>query len=699
MKSFFAPASIVVFGVSAKETNLAQYILQNCRTWGFTGPLYAVGSRRGEIHGVTIHEALSEIADPIELAVVLMPAALVPQALEACGLHGVRRVIIETGGFGELSDEALVLEQECLDIAARHSLRLMGPNCIGTINIRHGVALPFGPMESAPKLGDLSFASQSGGVGIHLLIRLGEEHIGMAKFASVGNKLDVNEADLLEYLLQDPETGRVLLYLEGLSEGRRLLELAAGASKPVIVFKASTGQIGARTAQSHTKALSSDDAVVEAAFRQVGIHRVHETREVGFAVKASRLAPMRGNRLAVISRSGGHACIVADAVEADGFELPPFDDAVKDATRAALRAGVIRMRNPLDVGDIFDFPAYARIARAVCEAGQHDGIVFVHTYRSEAQRLVSRPLLEELDRLADRYGLPIACSLATAQDEVRLVQSLVRLPIFDTPEEAVHALRLARDRYRSTAPGIRPLDGAPTHVTPSLGQRLSTLAERPGWLDMEDCLDVLGQLGVVTPRWTVARSADDAAAAADWGPVVLKALAPELLHKTEAGGVELGCSGAEDIRRGYHALLARVAEAAPAASVEQVLVQQEAREGIEVIVGGRQDPTFGPIVLFGLGGTLAELHRDVAIRVAPIDRALALDQIAGSTAGLLLDGFRGRPAADREALIDLLCAVSELLVHAPEVQEIDLNPVRVFPTGEGASALDVRIRVGAPGVW
>lgn len=692
MEAFFRPKDMVVIGVSEKEANLAQHIIGNSQRFGYAGPIYAVGRRPGTVHGVEIQTDLGQIPDHVELAVVLTPARLIPGILETCGEKGIGHIVIESGGFGELSGEADHLEQTCLEIARRFGMRIVGPNGIGTIDIRSGIMLAFSPFEQPLALGNISLLTQSGGVGIHLMLDLIREGQGLAKFVSLGNKMDLNEADFLEYLATDDDTHVITMYLEGISDGRRFLQAASCTCKPIVVFKSNVGQTGSKAAQSHTKALSSDDVVVDAAFRQVGITRIHQTSEYATAVKAFQLPAMKGNRVAVVSRSGGHAVITADALEKAGFVLPAFPSEVIDVAKKAFRASVIRMRNPMDVGDIFDFDAYGLIIEAILEHGDYDGLLFLNTYRSEDQCVMSRVVLSKIQTLSSEHQLPISCCLVIPTAEMSNLRAETSFPFFETPEEAVSALTLLRDHHLQP----RTLFEAKPESAPTPQPRFfERKAETPSWLDDGTCFALLERRKIPVPKWSVAKSANEAAAAGETlqQPLVMKVLSPNIVHKTDAGAIALCVVGDEAIRRHYDSLNRAVCEHTPDATLTGMLLQEQAPDGVEVIIGGRRDPNFGPIVLVGLGGVFAEALKDVAIRIAPINSHQAIEMIQEIHGSRLLLGYRGQPKADLDALADIILAVSTLLLDVPEIEELDLNPVRVYPEGQGALVLDVRIRL------
>ena len=358
LSHFFYPRSIVVIGVSPERTNLGKNILQNCLTFEYSGEVLSAGIKEGVVYGQRIHPSVEALDRPVDLAVILTPARTVPGILEQCGRKGIRWAVIESGGFSELGEDGTVIEQACCEVAKRYGIRFVGPNGIGVANLENGLALPFWPLREDLKTGPVSVLAQSGGVGLSYLGFLAEESIGVNKFVSMGNKLDVDENDLLEYLIQDEGTRVILLYLEGFTDGRRFLEIASRSGKPILVHKSNRFETSASIAHSHTTALFSDDILVDNALKQAGCIRVNTMNEAMDYIRALTMPPLRGNRLAVVSRSGGHAVIAADACAHYGFELPSFPAELLEKVEKRLRAHVIRLQNPLDLGDLFDLDFY-----------------------------------------------------------------------------------------------------------------------------------------------------------------------------------------------------------------------------------------------------------------------------------------------------------------------------------------------------
>jgi acetyltransferase len=684
MDKIFYPDSVAVIGVSERPDNLAANIVANLVEFGYGGDIYAVGLRSGQVHTIPILESVEALPDGVDLAVILTPAATVPSLLDACGSKGIRRAVIESAGFSEFSEAGRELEERVCEVARRWGIRFVGPNCISVVNMENGLCLPFAGLDQrAIKRGPVSVLAQSGGVSVTYALMLSVVGLGVNKVVSMGNKTDLDEVDFLAFLLDDPGTEIVCLYLESMDQGRRLMELAASSSKPVIVHKANTGQASAQIALSHTAALASDDRIVGAAMRQAGV-----TRAAGFddgvaLAQGFMLPPVRGNDLVVVSRSGGHAVVAADAVGDNGFRLAPVPGDFLAGVRRLFRADVIALTNPLDLGALFDFDLYGRIVEECLRTIAPDALLLVHTYnpgeREASHRLARR--VWELGRELDR---PVALCAFTRREVMEQLRQETDGPVFTEIEAAVRALAASRDRYSHPA-RLRP---------PSVpGQRpheVEGLLARDGVLTADAALGLCASFGVPTGEWAVVESVEGAlvAAGAIGYPVAFKALSPDVAHKSDVGGVVLDVGGPEALRTEFAALMARMEERAPGARLTGVLVQQMFAGGREVILGGKRDPSFGPVVMFGLGGVYVEVFGDVAFRLAPLSREDAEEMMFEVQGSRLLRGVRGEPPADVDAVVEALLALSRLMVECPEVAEIDVNPLLVFE--QGVAGVDAR---------
>lgn len=696
MREIFYPTSVAVIGVSAKPTNLGRNIVANLVEYGYTGIVYAVGPSGGSIETRRIYQTVGDIPDKVDLAVVLTPANTVPSVLEECGQKGIRWAIVETAGFREYTAQGRELEEAITYIADKYGISFVGPNCIGAINMENGFCVPFPRLTRFVKDGNVSIITQSGGVGMSALNIMANEGLGLNKFVSVGNMLNIDAEDMLEYLIRDDGTGLIFMYLESIRDGRRLMNIARQSDKPIIIFKSNIGELGQNIALSHTASLTSDDKVVEAAFRQVGIIRVSDATSFGNNLKILELPAMKGKNLAIISRSGGHAVIAADACEVSGFNLAHFPDSFLREIEKNFRASVIRLTNPLDLGDLFDLDVYAQIVERTLQLPDVDGVVFLHTSLSEIENQTSRKLLERLMKLVEQYNKPVAYYISAAAQEVNFLKQTYNFPIFTQVVETIRALRMSYN-YCCSAERMHQQEEIPTFdVDRGSTQHILSTANAEGRdLLLSESLDLLELYGIATAKNVVATSVAEAQAAAEQigYPVAIKIIAEQISHKSDVGGVQLNLRNRAAVGAAFEDMMARIQHAYPDANIDGVLVQPMITGGRELILGGRQDPHFGPVVLVGLGGIFVEIFEQVNVRVAPITHSEAKAMLASLRGYSILTGARGHKPADIHAVVDAILRVAQLLVDYPQIQELDINPLRVFHEGEGCVALDARIIV------
>ncbi|KPK16365.1 MAG: hypothetical protein AMK69_26315 [Nitrospira bacterium SG8_3] len=685
--NFFYPKSIAVIGVSPGQNNLGRNIVMNCLMFGYEGEILSIGLKKGVVFGQQIYPSVEQIDRDIHLAVILTPAKSIPGILEQCGRKGIKSVVIESSGFSELGEEGGSLADACIQVARRHGIRIIGPNGLGVTNLENGMALPFMPLRREISLGPVSVLAQSGGVGLGYVGFLAEEDIGINKFVSLGNKMDVDENELLEYLIHDEGTRIILLYLEGFTDGRRFIEIASKSEKPILVHKSNRFRASAQIAHSHTAALFTDDQLVDHALEQAGCVRVNTMDEAMDYIKTFTLPPLKGNRLAVVSRSGGHAVIAADACAHYGFHLPPFPEEFLRKVESRLRAHVIRLQNPLDLGDLFDLEFYEYIVEEMLKRKDVDGVMLGHGYRrSGFEQEASRNLVYKVEKLVERYQKPVALFVMTEAVEMGYLRKHSNIPIFSAPENAMRAFHLSHSWASRRPISIE----AQTIQDVNVRGAEAILHMAPGQesLLLKDSLDLIGHYGLALPDYRLASSLDEAVEA--WrsfnAPVVMKINRPHISHKTDLGAIRLNLHSEEQIKgvfRHFQAL-------ADSRDLE-VLIQPMVREGQEVILGCKRDEIFGPVILFGLGGILVETLADVVWRVAPINREEAgrmINQIKGRQ---ILSGIRGAKPSDTSAIEEFLVRLSQMMVDLPLIKEIDVNPVIVYAEGEGALAVDARV--------
>lgn len=694
MREFFYPRTVAVIGVSSNPTNLGRNIVANLIEYGFDGIVYAVGPKGGIVETRRVYRSVDDIPDHVDLAVILTPAKVVPSVLEECGRKGIGRVIIETAGFREYGDEGRELEKQMLEVAERYDIRFIGPNCIGAINMENGLCVPFPRLRKFLKAGEVSIITQSGGVGMSALNIMSNEGMGLNKFVSVGNMLDVGAEDLLEFLVEDEGTKLIFLYLEMIQDGRRLMEIARRSDKPILTFKSNIGQLGKSIAASHTASLSSDDKVVQAAFDQAGILRIRDATTLGNGLKILRLPPMRGKKLAIISRSGGHAVIAADACELSGFDLVELPEDFLREIEKHFRASVIRLTNPLDLGDLFDLEVYAQIVDRTLQLEGVDGVVFLHTSLSATEHQASRVLLEHIMEMVHKYDKPVAYYISADATEVSYLKQNYNFPIFTQVVETIRALEISYQHCCQALELHEPQHIPKFEVDREYVQSQISRAKSEGRdLLLSEAMAVLEHYGIPTVRSQVASTVEDAEDAAEGMgyPVAIKVIAQEISHKSDVGGVQLNLRNRPAVGEAFEDMMGRIHQAYPQAKIDGVLVQPMVTGGRELILGGRQDPQFGPVLLVGMGGVFVEIFDEVAVRVTPIERDEATAMIESLRGAQILKGARGRKPSDINSVADALLRLSQLLNDFPEIKEVDINPLRVFHERDGCMALDARM--------
>lgn len=685
MDQLFYPKSVVVIGVSERPDNLARIIVEDLFEFRFNGEIFLVGKREGILFGRRIHTSLDDLREGIEVAVILTPALAVPGILDACGRKKIRWTIIESGGFREFSEEGARLEEEVHRIAKKWGIRIVGPNGIGLINLENGFVVPFVRLkQEAVNKGKVSVIAQSGGVTIAYFNLFASANIGIAKMVSMGNKLDLNEIDYLKYFVQDPQTEIIGLYLEGLERGRELMEIARSTSKPIILHKANIGEGSRHIAKLHTAALANDDRVVDAALRQSDIVRARDFRFFASAVKILSLPPMKGNNLAVLSRSGGVAIIAADSAERYGFKLFPLAKNFTNRIQSYFRAKVIQPTNPLDLGDLFDFDLYTKILDQVLRIKGVDGILFQHGSAGQ-EKEPSRRLIHAVKELSFRRQKPVALCYFTEEEESAFIKKTFDYPIFTEPSEALSALAVSREYYRKqNVLKEKPITFRVNRDrVKSVLQKVQQEGRDPL---LTEAFEVLQAYGIpVADYQTVARKEDLMKAIHLVGfPVALKIVSPEISHKSDVGGVVLPITTESEAEEAYDKLK-RIVKGSSSA----ILVQKMIPEGKEVILGSKHDPSFGPVLLFGLGGIYVEVFKDISLRVAPINRSEAEEMISEPKTSIILQGVRGEKPVDKKALVENLLRLSQLVTDFPEIEGIDINPVKGLE--KGAIAVDCRI--------
>ncbi len=695
MREIFYPQSVAVIGVSAKPDNLGRNIVGNLVEYGFAGVVYAVGPSGGLIETRRIYPTVTDIPDKVDLAVIMTPARRLCRGFWSSAAKKVSAGRSSSPlGSGNLAKKAKNWKTKWLRSPSVTASVLSGQTASGSSVWKMASVFPSRGCINSSRMARVSMISQSGGVGMSVLNLMTNEGIGLNKFVSAGNMLNIGAVELLEYLIGDPGTGLIFLYLESIQDGRSLMEVARRSKKPILAFKSNIGRLGNQIALSHTASLTSDDKVVDAAFEQAGIMRIHDATSLGNSMKILELPVMKGKNLAIISRSGGHAIIAADSCELSGFELTDLPDSFLHEIEKHFRASVINLTNPLDLGDLFDLSVYAEIVEKTLQLDSVDGVVFLHTAISAAENEASRELLEHIMRAVKKYDKPVAYYISASAQEVSYQKQNYDFPIFTQVVETIRALEL-NQKYCKISRRLQEgevIEHFPVDEAPVLEIIHSAQAESRDLL-LSEAIKVLDLYGIPTAKCAVANSAEEVIQfAEEYGyPVAFKIIADQISHKSDVGGVQLNLRTPGAVKDAYSEMKSRINKLYPGEDLGTVLVQPMVDGGREMILGGRQDPQFGPVVMAGLGGIFVEILEETSVRVAPISRRIAEEMISDLRGSAILRGARGSLPLDVEALIDSLLRLSQLLSDFPQIAELDINPLRVLPEGEGCLALDARI--------
>lgn len=695
VRTVLEPRSIAVIGASRTRGTIGGEVFHNLIATGFTGPVYPVNSRAPVVQSVIAYPTIADAPGAVDLAVIVVPAAHVLAAARECAAKGVRALVVISAGFGETGPEGLAQQRELVEICRAAGMRLIGPNCMGVLNTAPDIRMDATFAPTFPPAGRIGFLSQSGALGLAIIDQCRERGIGLSSFVSVGNKADISGNDLLQYWEADPRTDLVLLYLESFGNPRKFARIArrVGRSKPILVVKSGRSVAGARATSSHTGALvAASDVTVDALFAQTGVVRTDTLAELLDAASLFASQPLpAGKRVAILTNAGGPAILCADALEARGLEVPPLAATTQAALRTML-APEAAVANPVDMIASASPEQYERAIVALAADPGVDAIVAIFIPP------LTTPLEEVARAIASASGalprpVPLLAVLMS-EDRAESVMAAARVPTYPYPEDAARALAHAvRHAAWRALPNEEPVPIADVHPEEPARVAAAAVAEGRGWLEPEEVALVLRAYGLPLAPFLVVRTPEEAGtAAATLGDnVAVKGIAAGLLHKTEARAVRIGLRGRDAVVAAANEMREDVARAGH--RIDRFLVQAMAQPGTEMLVGMVYDPSFGPVIACGAGGTGVELLKDVSVRVAPLTPRDARDMVRGLRTYPLLDGYRGREKADVAALEDVILRMSALVESCPEIAEIDLNPVIVGP--HGATIVDARIRVAA----
>ncbi len=692
-KAFFTPDSVAVVGASGEPGKLGYIVLDNILQYGYQGKIYPVNPNAKEIMGLRAYARTTDIPDPVDQAIIVVPSRAVPGVMRDLGEKGVKKAVVITAGFKEIGLAGLKLENEVKEIAREYGIRFLGPNCLGFIDtsISLNASFAFG----MAKKGNIAFLSQSGALAQAILDWTQVSGIGFSKFVTLGNKADINESDLIEAWESDPTTSVVIAYLEGISDGTRFRKaaLALTRTKPLILVKAGSTAAGSRAASSHTGTLAGFDAAYNAVFKQTGILRAGSVEElIDFALVFANQPILPGERIAIVTNAGGPGIMASDAIEKAGLKLTQFNKETVDKLRASLPP-TANIYNPVDVVGDAGADRYKIALDTVLADPNVDGALILLTPQASTEVEKTADVIVDA---AARSGKAIVTSFMGGPAVTRGINTLTerKIPNYPFPERAVESFQ-AMKHYRewlSRKPEeIRRFEVDRARAKAVIDQAVK---DKRRTLSDVEASQIIGAYGIPLPPSRLARDVTEAALfAGEIGyPVVMKIASPDILHKTDVGGVKVNIATPEAARNAFIQIIDSATRLMPQAQVIGVDIQAMVR-GREVILGMSRDATFGPLLLFGLGGIYVEVLKDVSFRVAPITATDASEMIHEIRSIPLLTGVRGERPADIPAVVDALLRLSQLVTDFNEITEMDINPLMVLETGKGAIAIDTRMGI------
>ena len=697
IQTIMNPKSIAVVGATNRKGSVGLAVFRNILDAGFQGVLYPVNPKAKSVQSVKAYPSLADISDEVDLAIIIVPSEMVSSIIEEAGRKGIKGAVVITAGFKEVGGRGVELENNLKEVVKEYGIRLVGPNCLGVINNNENVSMNASFATKMPKAGNLAFISQSGALCTAVLDYADGRNIGFSKFISFGNKADVNEIDLLHYLKEDPDTDVILMYLEDISNGREFLETAREitweARKPMLAIKSGRSVEGARAAASHTGSLAGSDKAYDAIFHQSGIQRVEGVDELfNYALAFAKQPVPKGNRIAIITNAGGPGIMATDAAIRHDLEIAPLTEKTKEKLRETLPP-TASIQNPVDIIGDATHERYESAIRNVLVDENVDGAIVILSPQAMTAPLETA---EIVPRVVEGIDKPVLCSFMGIVDVSEGVQYLENhgIPNYAFPEAAVRAMgsmvrfgsllaldkrevrRMAADRETAAQIIKKKLEDNEKYY----------MSER----EANEILQCYGFPVIKSQLLQDLKKVDEVFE--EFGPpVAMKICSPDIVHKFDAGGVILKIKTLEDARRAFEKIIDNAIKFDPSAKIEGVLMERMARGGVEVILGASKDPTFGPVCMFGLGGTFVEAMKDVTFRLAPMWEISAEIMIRSIKAYNILKGVRGIPPSDIAAIKDCILRLSQMVSDHPEIAELDINPLIVYPEGEGCVVADSRI--------
>ena len=698
------PKSIAVIGASDREGSVGYTLMRNLIELEYPGKVYPVNIRRSEILGLKAYQTVDQLPDTVDLAIIATPAKTVPHLVEQCGEAGITGIIIISAGFKEIGPEGKALEERIVEIRKKYNQRIIGPNCLGII--RPSLRLNATFITNLPKPGTIAFISQSGALGSAILDLAMKQNIGFSNFVSVGSMIDVDFGDLIEYFGTDSETRSILMYIEGITDARNFVSAARhfAKTKPIIVAKSGRFSESARAASSHTGALAGEDMIYDAAFKRAGLVRVDEIADLFHCAEVLGMQPLpKGPNLAIITNAGGPGVMATDALIARHGKLAELSQETMDKLNSFLPSYWSR-GNPIDILGDSRADRYKPVIEACLDDANVNGLLVIYTGQAMGDPLEIAKSIVEICQTKGHNKTILTSFMGHKTEEANKVFTRNRIPTFSTPEQAVKTYMYMYQYKRNLEMLYETAEELPADITspkiPLITIMKNAALEDREILTEEEAKAFLAHYNIPVVRTQVARTADEAAVlASQMGyPVVLKILSPQIIHKTDVGGVALDITSKTELEESFDLIMKRAKDYNANAKILGVTVQPMIKkQGYEVIIGAKNDPLFGPAILFGMGGIGVEVFKDVVAGLPPLNRALARRVIEETKVYQLLNGYRNIPPANIKLLEEILVRFSQMLVDFPQLKEVDINPL--FINEKEALALDARIVIDKEGVF
>ena len=681
---FFQPKGVVIVGASTSPEKLGYGVARNLIQSGYKGAIHLVAQKSGEVFGKHIHTSLQDIPDPVDLAILIVPTQATPQSIEDCAKRGIKAAIIVSAGFREVGEEGAALENHCVEIAQKYGVRLLGPNCIGTIDTHLPLDTTF-LQPPMPTQGGIGFISHSGAFAAAIIDWARGQGFGFSRIASLGNQADVNETDMLPMLAEDASTKVIVMYMESISNGKRFTQAAGEITKqkPIIALKVGRFEAGQKAAASHTGALAASDTAFDAAFEKAGVLRAETAEQMFDWARALETCPLpKGNRIGILTNAGGPGVIAADSLEHHGLVLAQLADATLQALSAILPSAA-NTHNPVDMLASASPQTYAECLKILLNDKNVDAVMII---LPPPPMFKAEEVAKAVNEVIEKFEKPVVIALmgSTLVEGAGNEFREMRVPTYPFPERAASALAALVKR----AKGAQSSAAASWTHLPTLQHKSSQSKVSRLWTPDE----LMQAYGIPNAPVKLATNESEAVAVANelGFPVVMKIASPDILHKSDVGGVLLNIKDTAALQSGFAQMMARMERLVPPPRIDGVHLQRQVAGGQEVIVGMARDQQFGPLIMFGSGGVEVEGLKDVAFCLGPLNQAEAGEMMRQTWAGRKLKGFRSIPPVDEEAVKDVLVKLSQLAMEHDEIEEIEINPLRVL--AKGAVAVDVRVK-------